>query len=67
GVAEGKETVLIYTSDDISSGNRIDLCMAVVDGNQMVVVSTNVDAGALAELAERHMPKDGLRAELAKL
>jgi len=64
GVAEGKETVLIYTSDDIGSGNRIDLCLAVVDGNQMVVVSTNVDAAVLAELAERHMPKDGLLAKL---
>ncbi len=63
-VADGDKTVLIYTSDDMGSGNRIDLCLAVVDGNEMVVVSTNVDATVLAELAERHMPKDELRAKL---
>lgn len=63
-VAEANQTVLIYTSDDIGSSSRIDLCLAVVDGNEMVVVSTNVDASALAELAERHIPKDGLRSKL---
>jgi hypothetical protein len=64
GVAENNETVLVYTSEDPGSSSRIDLCLAVVDGKQMVVVSTNVDASALAELAERHIPKDGLRGKL---
>ena len=64
GVAENDETVLVYTSEDIGNSNRIDLCLAVVDGNEMVVVSTNVDASVLAELAERHIPKDGLRSKL---
>lgn len=64
GVAENEATVLVYTSEDIGSSSRIDLCVAVVDGRQMVVVSTNVDASALAELAERHIPKDGLRGKL---
>lgn len=64
GVAEHDETVLIYTSDDIGSSSCIDICLAVVDGNQLVVVSTNVDASVLAELAERHIPKDGLRGKL---
>ena len=57
GVAENTVTVLVYTSNDIGSGNRVDLCLAVLDGNKLVVVSTNVDASALAELAEAHMPK----------
>jgi len=64
GVAEKDETVLIYTSEDIGNSSRIDLCLAVVDGHQMVVVSTNVDASALAELAEQHIPKDGLKGKL---
>jgi hypothetical protein len=66
GVAEDNETVLIYTSNDLGSGNRIDLCLAVLDRNELVVVSTNVDASALAELAEMHLPKGGLRAELKR-
>lgn len=64
GVAEHDETVLIYTSEDFGSSTRLDICLAVVDGNQLVVVSTNVDASVLAELAERHIPKDGLRGRL---
>lgn len=69
GVAEDNETVLIYTSEDIGSSNRIDLCLAVVNDNQMVVVSTNVDAAVLSELAEMHLPKGDLRnkLKLAKL
>ncbi len=61
GVAEDNETVLIYTSDVTGSDRRIDLCLAVVDGRQLVIVSTRVDAEVLAELAARHLPKDGLR------
>ena len=64
GVADHDETVLIYASDRIGSSGRIDLCLAVVDGNQLVVVSTNVDASVLAELAERHIPEGGLRGKL---
>jgi hypothetical protein len=64
GVAERNQTVLVYTSDAMGSDSRIDLCIAVLDGRQMVVVSTNVDAATLAQLAEKHLPKDGLRDKL---
>jgi len=64
GVGEGDETVLVYTSDDIGSGSQIELCVAVVNDREMVVASTKVDAERLAELAMRHMPKDGLRGKL---
>jgi hypothetical protein len=67
GVADGDTTVLVYTSDNVGSTTRIDLCVAVMDGDKLVVVSTNVDASSLAELAEKHLPKDGLRGKLAKL
>ena len=59
GVADGDQTVLIYGSDDIGFGSRIDLCVAVVDGRQMVVVSTNVDARALTDLVERQTAAKG--------
>ena len=64
GVADGKATVLVYAADAAGSDNRIDLCVAVVAGRELVVVSTKLDAEALAELAAQHMPKDGLREKL---
>jgi hypothetical protein len=66
GVTEDSETVMIYTSNDVDPGSGIELCLAVLDGNDLVVVSTKIDAGALADLAEAHMPKGGLRAELRR-
>ena len=67
GVADGKQNVLIYTSDR-GSGDRMDLCLAVVDGKELVVVSTRVDAEALLELVEKHAPGDiKSKLKLAKL
>jgi len=64
GVSERNETVLIYTSDNMGSDSRMDLCLAVVDGDTMVIVSTNVDADSLAKLVEKHAPKGELRRKL---
>jgi hypothetical protein len=61
GVAEGRETVMVYASDDPGSDGRIELCVAVVDGRQMVVVSTRINGDALQKLVERHVPKGELR------
>jgi hypothetical protein len=58
GVADGKETVLIYSSTDSWNRDNVDLCLAVVDGRQLVVVSTTVDASRLAELVEKHCGED---------
>lgn len=66
GVAENNETVLVYTSNDIGSGSRLDVCLAVIDGNKLVVVSTNVDSSALMDLAALHMPKGGVIGELRR-
>jgi hypothetical protein len=55
GVAGARETVLVYVEDDLDEGDPIELCIAVVDGRQMVVVSTAVDADKLSELVERHV------------
>ena len=57
GVADGNDNVLIYTSDK-GNGDRIDLCLAVVSGKELVVVSTRVESEALAKLVEKHVPDD---------
>ncbi|MDQ5977903.1 MAG: hypothetical protein QG602_875 [Verrucomicrobiota bacterium] len=67
GVVERDETVLVYTSDDLDSGDLMELCVAVLDGADLVVVSTKVDAGKLVQLAEKHLPEGGFREKLAKL
>lgn len=64
GVAERNETVLVYCSDDLGSGDQMELCVAVLDGSDLVVVSTKVDAGKLIELAEKHLPEGGIREKL---
>lgn len=64
GVADHGETVLVYASDKIDSDNRLELCVAVIDGDELVVVSTRVDAGKLLELAELKMPAGGFRSKL---
>jgi hypothetical protein len=58
GVAEDKQTVLVYTSDDSGRGDLIGICVAVVDGRQLVIASTTVDASELAELVEKHCGDD---------
>ena len=57
GVAQGKQNVLVYTSDR-DHGDKVDLCLAVVDGKELVVVSTRVDAAELVKLVEKHAPGD---------
>jgi hypothetical protein len=64
GVAEDNKSVLIYTSDDNGSGSRLDLCLAVVEGDKLIVVSTNVETEALMELAVKHLPEGGFRGKL---
>ena len=57
GVADGRQNVLVYTSDH-GGGDSVDLCVAVVDGKELVVVSTCVNAEALMELVQKHTPGD---------
>lgn len=63
GVADKEDTVLVYVPEDLSPDKPVDLCVAVVTGRQLVVVSTSVDATKLAELAAKHTP-DGVRQHL---
>jgi hypothetical protein len=64
GVADGKDNVLVYVSQNIVPDEPIDICVAVVNGQELVVVSTSIDASKLTELVERHMPEGGLKEKL---
>ena len=54
GVADHGDSVLIYIPKDLDEAGSIDVCLAVVNAKELVVVSTGVDASALAELAQIH-------------
>ncbi len=58
GVADHKDTVLVYVPQDLDPEGPVEICVAVVNGKALVVVSTSVDADKLAELAARHTPDD---------
>jgi hypothetical protein len=58
GVADKKETVLIYVPADMNEDGPVDICLAVVSGKELVVVSTTVDPEVLGELVARHTGDD---------
>lgn len=65
GVADNKETVLIYVPQDMGSDGPVDICLAVVNGHELVVVSTTIDADRLAEFVEKHVGADGVKGHLS--
>lgn len=58
GVAEKKETVLVYVQEDLDEDDPFEICIAVVNGKEMVVCSTTVDAEALGDLIAKHTGDD---------
>ncbi len=58
GVVDGKDTVLIYVSQDMQADKMMEVCLAVVSGDELVVASTKVDAMALAEFVKHHAASD---------
>jgi hypothetical protein len=67
GVVDGGDTVMIYSTDR-KSGDRLDLCIAVVNDRELVVVSTAVDTEAVDRLVDRYAPGDlKSKLKLAKL
>lgn len=53
GVVEDRETVLIYVSDEADEDAPLDVCLAVLDGRDLVVVSTSVSGDALDQLIRK--------------
>jgi hypothetical protein len=62
GVADRRENVLIYVPTDSAEPSRV--CLAVVHGRELVVVSARLNPAALAELVANHAVKK-LRPKLA--
>jgi hypothetical protein len=58
GVADKKETVLVYIPTDMKDDGPVDICLAVVSGKELVVVSTTVDPEALGALVAKHAGDD---------
>ncbi len=58
GVADKKDMVLIYVPQDIDPDDPVEICLAVVNDKELVVVSTCVDASVLAELVAKHSADD---------
>lgn len=58
GVADNKEAVLVYVQEDMDADEPVEICVAVVNGKEMVVASTTVDADALGELVAKHAGDD---------
>ncbi len=49
-----RDHVLVYVPEKFDPAAPVDLCIAVLNDRELVVVSTTVDADALAELATLH-------------
>lgn len=58
GVVDGKDHVLVYVPKDMDDDGPVDICVAVVNGKELVVASATVDAKAIGELAARHSGDD---------
>ena len=54
GVVDKKDAVLVYTPAKYDVDGSIDVCLAVLNNRELVVVSATVDADGLADLVERH-------------
>lgn len=59
GITErDQQAVLIYMPEDFDDGDEVDLCVAVVNDRELVVVSTTIAPDALTELVAKHAPED---------
>lgn len=55
GVRDGKTTVLVYTPEKEGRARDLEVCLAVVDGTDFVVVSGRIDGRALVPLVHEHL------------
>jgi len=58
GVVDGPNTVLIYLPEGRASAPPSHVCLAVCDGERLVVVAAGFDPDALAGLVVRHMGRE---------
>lgn len=58
GVADHGDTVLVYAPDELDTDGPVELCVAVVNNRELVVVSATVDASVLGKLIEKKAGED---------
>jgi len=49
-VADGEDLVLIFVPRDLAEGDALEVCIAVSDGQEMVIASATVDAEPIQRL-----------------
>jgi len=54
GVVDGKSTVLVYGPQKSATGQSVEVCVAVINEKDLVIVSAKLDASALDELIQRN-------------
>ena len=63
GVADRKDTVLVYVPQNLDTDGPVDICVAVLSGKELVVTSTSLEPSALADLIAKHAG-DGMKGHL---
>ena len=58
GVVDEKETVIVYAPQDMPTGKSLEVCLAVINDKQLVVVATKVNTSALEELIRLHTSEE---------
>jgi hypothetical protein len=58
GVTDKNDLVLIYTDAKAGGGSELNLCIGVISGKDLVVVSTRVDADELQQFIRQQMPDE---------
>ncbi len=58
GVADGKDTVLVYAPED-TGDDELEVCVAACERGQIVIASVRLDAEPLAALVQRNLAKAG--------
>jgi hypothetical protein len=56
-VSDGGQNVVVYTDSRSRNRNSVRVCVGVVDGEELVVVSATVHPDALMPIIEKHLPK----------
>lgn len=57
-VRDGNDTVMVYLPRNWSLDDEIDVCVAVCDGSELILVSAGLRMEPLMELAGMHLPAD---------
>ena len=67
GVINENDVVLIYVLTDMTDGDPIEVCLAVVNDEELVVASTQVDGLMLSEWLKQHTGRDSIGRSLPTL